>query len=153
MPTIHLTTTIKAPIERVFDLARNLDLHKISTGNSKEEAIGGKTSGLINEGEEVTWLATHLGVRQTLTTMITKMERPSYFQDVMKKGAFKKMMHDHIFEQQGDFTIMKDVFYFESPAGILGQLFNAVFLQRYLQNLLEERNVVIKEYAELDKDI
>jgi ligand-binding SRPBCC domain-containing protein len=148
MPTIHLTTKIKAPIEKVFDLARDLDLHKISTGKSKEEAIGGITSGLISQGEEVTWRATHLGIRQTLTTCITKMERPFYFQDVMKNGAFKKMVHDHLFEQEEEYTLMKDIFYFESPFGLLGILFNKVYLASYMKALLEERNRVIKEYGE-----
>lgn len=151
MPTIYLTTQIKAPIERVFDLARSLDLHKISTGKSNEEAIAGKITGLINEGEWVTWRATHFGIRQTLTTLITKMERPIMFQDRMQKGAFKSMWHDHLFEQQGEYTIMKDIFHFESPAGILGQLFNQLILTQYLQNLLEERNQVIKEFAESEK--
>ncbi len=148
MPTIYLTTKIKAPIEKMFDLARNLDLHKISTGNSNEEAIGGVTSGLINQGEEVTWRATHIGIRQTLTTYITKMERPYYFQDVMKKGTFKKMRHDHFFEQKDEYTLMKDVFYFESPFGVLGILFNKLYLIRYMKALLEERNRVLKEYGE-----
>jgi ligand-binding SRPBCC domain-containing protein len=148
MPTIHITTKIKAPIEKVFDLSRNLDLHKISTGNSKEEAIGGVTSGLINLGEEVTWRATHLGIRQKLTSGITKMERPFHFQDQMKKGRFKKMFHDHIFKQEGEYTIMKDVFFFESPLGIIGTLFNKIYLTGYMRSLLEERNRVIKEYAE-----
>ena len=151
MPTIHLTTTIKAPIERVFDLSRSLDLHKISTGDSKEEAIAGKTSGLINEGEQVTWLATHLGVKQTLTSLITKMDRPHFFQDKMVKGAFKSLVHDHSFEQAGEYTIMKDVFRFESPLGILGEFANALFLTNYLKNLLEERNAIIREYAEGEK--
>jgi ligand-binding SRPBCC domain-containing protein len=148
MTTINLSTKIKAPIEKVFDLARNLDLHKISTGNSKEEAVGEITSGLISQGEEVTWRATHLGVRQELTTYITKMERPFYFQDEMKKGAFKKMFHDHLFEEEGEYTIMKDIFHFESPFGIIGTFFNKCYLTRYMRALLEERNRVIKEYAE-----
>lgn len=31
MPKIYLETIVNAPIERVFDLARSIDLHKIST--------------------------------------------------------------------------------------------------------------------------
>ncbi len=151
MPTLHLTTTIKAPIARVFDLARSLDLHKLSTASSNEEAISGKTNGLINAGEEVTWRATHLGVRQNLTTLITKMDRPYMFQDQMKKGAFKSLLHDHLFEQEGEYTIMKDVFRFESPGWIFGQLFNTLFLNNYLKELLQERNRLIKEYAEGEK--
>ena len=148
MPVITIFTEIKAPINQVFNLARDLDLHKISTGKSNEEAIAGKITGLINEGEYVTWRATHLGVRQTLTTHITKMNFPDFFQDVMLKGAFTKMTHDHYFEENGEITIMKDVFDFESPFGFIGKIFNTIFLTKYMKQLLFERNRVIKEYAE-----
>lgn len=51
MPVIILHTQINAPIERCFDLSRSIDLHKISTAHTKEEAINGVTSGLINLDE------------------------------------------------------------------------------------------------------
>lgn len=47
MPLIHLTTPIKAPIQVVFDLARDIDFHQKSASKSREKAIGGRTSGLI----------------------------------------------------------------------------------------------------------
>ena len=56
MPNIHLTTFIAAPLERVFDLARSIDLHKKSMAESGEQAVGGITMGLINNGETVTWM-------------------------------------------------------------------------------------------------
>ncbi|MFT3687390.1 MAG: hypothetical protein QM783_21120 [Phycisphaerales bacterium] len=51
MTTIHLITKIKAPVQTVFDLARNIDIHQQSTSKSNEKAIGGITSGLINLNE------------------------------------------------------------------------------------------------------
>lgn len=68
MPRIYLETRISAPVEIVFDLSRSIDLHKISTEHTKEEAIAGKTSGLIALGETVTWRAKHLGFTQNLTS-------------------------------------------------------------------------------------
>ena len=59
MPRIEIKTQIKAPIQIVFDLARNIDLHKLSTSQTNETAIAGKTSGLIDIGESVTWRAKH----------------------------------------------------------------------------------------------
>lgn len=97
MPHIKLETIINAPIERCFDLARSIDLHKISTGNTQEEAIAGTTSGLIGLNETVTWRARHFGVRQTLTSKITEFERPHFFVDEMLEGAFKSIYHKHIF--------------------------------------------------------
>ncbi|MBL4755322.1 MAG: cell division protein, partial [Flavobacteriales bacterium] len=43
MPKINLTTKIKAPVERVFDLARSIDLHILSTTGTHEKAVAGKT--------------------------------------------------------------------------------------------------------------
>jgi hypothetical protein len=43
---------------------------------------------------------------------------------------------------------MTDVFEFESPLGIIGKLFNAIFLTGYLRKFLIKRNEMIKTIAE-----
>jgi ligand-binding SRPBCC domain-containing protein len=151
MPLIELSTVIKAPIAVVFDLARSIDLHKLSTEGTQEEAIAGVTSGLIGMGESVTWRAKHLGIIQQLTSRITGFEYPRFFRDEMVRGAFEMIRHDHIFAESGDYTIMKDRFEFESPGWVFGVFFNKVFLEGYLRSLLEKRNRMIKEWAESDR--
>jgi ligand-binding SRPBCC domain-containing protein len=145
---IELTTHINAPIEKVFDLSRSIDLHMESTKQTGEKAIAGKTSGLIGLGETVTWRAKHFGIWQTLTSKITEFDKPNFFVDEMVQGAFKCIRHEHHFIKANDHTIMKDVFVYESPLGILGRLFNWLILTRYMTKLLKERNRVIKEAAE-----
>jgi len=148
MAAIYLETFIKADIHKVFDLARDIDLHQKSTRKTNEKAIAGRTSGLIEEGETVTWKAKHLGINQTLTTKIISMEKPSQFTDIMLKGAFKAMKHQHIFKKKNDSTLMIDIFEFESPLGMIGQFFNHIFLKDYMKNFLLERNELIKTTAE-----
>ncbi|HYG40018.1 MAG TPA: SRPBCC family protein [Cytophagales bacterium] len=148
MPTLTLTTPIKAPIEICFDLSRSIDLHQLSTAHTKEKAIAGVTKGLIEMGEQVTWRAKHLGVFQTLTSKITAYDFPIYFQDTMQKGAFKSMVHDHCFRQEGELTIMEDILKYESPLWTLGKLADFLFLKNYLYNLIEIRNKMIKGVAE-----
>jgi ligand-binding SRPBCC domain-containing protein len=151
MPRIELATHIAAPIERVFDLSRSIDAHQQSQSTHNEMAIAGRTSGLIEAGEQVTWQATHFGVRQSLTSRIESMERPKHFRDSMVSGAFKRIDHDHYFEaESADRTIMRDVFEYEAPLGLIGQLADALFLKRYMRRLLVNRNQVIKELAESD---
>ena len=147
---IELATHINAPIERCFDLARSIDLHMESTKQTGEKAIAGRTSGLIALGETVTWRAKHLGVWQTLTSKITEFEYPNYFTDEMIEGAFKSIRHQHLFYAINDQTVMKDIFVFESPHGMLGELANFLFLGWYMENLLKRRNRVIKKAAESD---
>lgn len=148
MPTIFLTTIIKSDIQTVFDLARDIDVHQKSTSKTNEKAIAGRTSGLIEEGETVTWKAKHLGIYQTLTTKIVSMNKPHHFVDVMQKGAFKSMKHQHIFTQEGKNTVMTDIFEFESPFGIIGKISNTIFFKNYMKTFLLERNQLIKITAE-----
>lgn len=151
MPLIELTTVIQAPIRRCFDLARSIDLHKLSMTGTEEQAIDGITSGLIGQGERVTWRARHFGITQTLTSEITRLDLPYYFRDEMIKGAFKVLRHDHLFQETGKATLMTDRFYFESPGWLLGKLINKIVLTSYLKGLIEKRNQVIKEIAETDQ--
>ncbi len=148
MPVVRLQTYINAPVEIVFDLSRSIDLHKISTVHTNEQAVAGKTSGLINIGESVTWKAKHLGFTQILTSKITAFETPHYFTDEMVSGAFKSFKHEHIFNVKNDMTIMTDVFDYTSPYGFLGKIADVLFLKQYMANLLLKRNAVIKEFAE-----
>jgi len=91
-----------APIERCFDAARDLDLHLRSLAHTNERAVAGRTSGLIELGEEVTWRARHFGITQHFTSKITAFDRPRYFQDAMQRGAFRSFVHDHFFTVDGD---------------------------------------------------
>lgn len=151
MPTIHLTTFIAAPSERVFDLSRSIELHKKSMAHKQEEAVAGTTLGLIDLNESVTWKAKHLMKTRILKVQVTAMQRPHHFTDEMKQGDFKSMKHEHHFKQIENGTLMIDIFSFESPYGNLGRMINNIYLTRYLQRMLEQRNTVIKEYAESNK--
>ena len=150
MPVIDLSTSIAAPIERVFDLARSINLHMESTSKTSERAIAGVTSGLIGLAEQVTWRARHLGFWQSLTVQITEFDPPTHFADVMVRGAFQRMEHHHYFESSGGGTIMYDLFAYESRFGLLGRIVDRLFLERYMRSLLIERNRVIKATAESD---
>lgn len=151
MPNIHLTTFIAAPVERVFDLSRSIDLHKKSMEHASEQAVAGTTTGLIGLDETVTWKAKHLGKQRVLKVKITAMSAPASFTDEMVAGDFKQMKHEHHFKPINNGTLMIDLFSFETPYGGLGKLANSVFLSRYMKKLLEQRNAAIKEYAEGDK--
>lgn len=151
MPTIRLITEINAPIEICFDLSRSIDLHKYSMEHTKEEAIAGRKTGLIEDGEFVTWQAKHFGITQYLTSKISNFNRPYIFRDEQTKGIFDYFRHDHIFESKEDKTIMTDVFEYLAPFGFLGRIADRWFLEKYMTNLLLQRNKVIKEFAESDK--
>ena len=151
MPVITLKTAINAPIKRCFDLSRSIDLHKIATEHTNEEAIKGVTSGLINLNESVTWRARHFELYQTLTTEITEFDSPKFFVDEMIEGVFKGFRHEHYFESIKNGTLMTDIFDYQSPFGILGKLVDVIVLKRYMTKLLIKRNDTIREFAESDQ--
>jgi ligand-binding SRPBCC domain-containing protein len=150
MTTIEEITIVRAPIERVFDLARSVEVHLAGNVHWGEQALatGGVTSGLVGLGERVTWRAKHFAVWHKLTSEITKMNRPFHFQDVQVRGIFREMRHDHFFRSlsPGE-TEMRDVFVFAAPLPLLGRLAEWVFLRDYMRNLLRERNAAIREAA------
>ena len=150
MPLIELSIEIHAPVERVFDLSRSVDLHMASTARTGERAIAGVTSGLMALGQEVTWRARHFGIWQQLTSRITEFERPFHFRDSLVRGIFRRFEHDHFFTSTGGVTVMRDVFDYQSPLGFLGRIADRLFVIRYLTNLLATRNAAIKAVAESD---
>lgn len=148
MPIIKHDIFINAPIHICFDLARNVDVHTETTRKTNERAIDGVTTGLMENGDTVTWEATHLGVRQKLTAQIIEMEKPYRFTDVMVKGAFHSFTHTHEFIESGTGTIMKDTFTYTSPFGIVGVMADRLFLESYMQNFIAQRARELKRIAE-----
>ena len=151
MSTIHLTTFIAAPVERVFDLARSVDMHKHTMTKHKEEAVAGIRFGLMEKNETVTWKAKHLFKTRFLRSEITEMKKPNMFIDEQVKGDFKKMRHEHHFKPCDNGTIMIDLLEFETPYGSFGRFVSKVFLTRYMKKLIEQRNLAIKEFAESER--
>lgn len=151
MPRLELATLIAAPRERCFDLARSIEVLVQSTGGTREVAVGGRTGGLLELGDEVTWRARHLGVKHTLTSRIVAHDRPHYFRDSMVRGPFARLDHDHHFVEDGHgATFMRDVFEFAAPLGWVGRVAERLVLTDYLGRLLEARNRAIKAIAESD---
>ena len=151
MTTLKLETYINAPLAICFDLSRSVDVHKASTAHTEEIAVAGRVAGLSQINDTITWRAKHFGIVQHLTVRITKLDYPYYFQDKMVEGAFKGFTHDHYFTDQNGLTLMKDVFTYSAPFGLIGKLVESLFLDQYMYKFLQKRNAAIKEYAETDR--
>jgi ligand-binding SRPBCC domain-containing protein len=151
MPKIHLTTFIQAPPDRVFDLCRNVDVHKQSMAKYNEVTVAGTQFGMVEKDDTVTWKAKHFFKTRMLRSKITSMKKPEMFVDEQLEGDFKELKHEHHFKPCENGTIMIDLFHFETPYGGIGKLVNKTYLIRYMKKLLEQRNKQIKEIAESDR--
>ena len=148
MTRFQLETIIEAPIELVYDLARDIDLHARSMAHTNERAVAGRTSGGIDLGETVTWRARHFDITWSLTSRITVAEAPTRFVDEQAAGPFRSFRHEHRFEPIPRGTRLIDDWQHVSPFGPLGRMVDRLFLAGYMRGLLETRNRVLKAEAE-----
>ena len=147
MGAIHLETLIHAPADRCFDLMRDVDAHVRSTDTS-ERAVAGRTSGLLEEGDEVTWEAKHFALRLRMTVRVTRCDRPCLFEDMQVRGPFARLHHRHEFRPQGAATLMIDDFSYGVPLGPLGVIADRVAVGSHMRRFLAERAVALKTMAE-----
>src|ERR1700678_2712471 len=147
MKTIRLQTWIDAPVERCFLLSLSIDLHLASARRTQEQAIEGVTTGLIGEGQTVTFRARHLGLWRRHTSRIEALRPYSYFRDVMVAGSFQRFQHEHHFAPMDDGVRMRDEVLFSAPWGPAGQ----ILARRRLVQVLTERNAFLKQVAESDE--
>ncbi|HAM80259.1 SRPBCC family protein [Ornithinibacillus bavariensis] len=148
MPIIEHHQLIHAPIDLCFDLARSVDIHIQTTTFTNERAVAGVTTGLLEMGDTVTFEATHFGVKQKLTAKVIKMDKPHEFIDIMVKGAFHSFMHTHRFIEELDGTLMIDYFQYKSPFGVIGNIADRLFLERYMKTFIASRAEALKKIAE-----
>lgn len=102
MPQIALATLIRAAPAVCFDGARDAQLHLESARQTGERIVAGRSVGLWELGDEITFEGIHFGVRQRLTARVVEFERPHYFRDQMTRGAFASLSHTHIFQALPD---------------------------------------------------
>jgi ligand-binding SRPBCC domain-containing protein len=151
MPTIHLTTFIAAPIERVFDLSRNLSIYKVLMKDRKEIFSSGAASNLVSNGETITIQAKHLGKTRLMTTRVTDLQKPSSFVQEQVKGDLTHFKHLHHFKPVDNGTILIDMVDFEGPRDMIGKLMGKLYLKNYLEIFLQKRNALIQQYAESER--
>lgn len=80
------------------------------------------------------------------------MEKPYLFQDEMVSGIFHSFTHTHRFHAVNGGTLMIDQFIYVSPFGILGQIVDCLFLEKYMRKFIQLQAENIKRIAEMDND-
>ena len=148
MPVLIIETEIGASVELCFDLARDIEIHCATTAETEERIVAGKTSGLLELGDQVTFEAVHFGIRQRLCARIVEYDRPHRFTDQMVSGAFKSLRHIHEFETSGDGTLMRDTLEWESPLGLLGKIADRLAVKKHMRDFLLARNKELKRIIE-----
>ncbi|HKB81033.1 MAG TPA: SRPBCC family protein [Thermoanaerobaculia bacterium] len=149
MGSATIETRIEVPVEVCFDLARDVGAHAASAAFSGERIVEpGRTAGLLEAGDRITFEGRHFGIRQRLTAEIVEMDRPRRFVDAMVRGAFRSLRHVHEFQPRGKATLMRDVLTWEAPLGLLGRLADRLFLERHMEWFVRTKQQRLKQIAE-----
>jgi ligand-binding SRPBCC domain-containing protein len=149
MPIIVIETTIHAPVELCFDLARDVGVHAESAAFSSERIVEpGRTKGLLERGDLVAFEGRHFGIRQRFLARITELDRPIRFVDEMVHGAFKRLRHIHEFEAVGNATLMRDIIEWQAQFGLIGMVADKLFLRRHMAWFVSTKQRALKQIAE-----
>jgi ligand-binding SRPBCC domain-containing protein len=148
MYTISDSMHVDAPIERCFLLSTSIDL---VARTLEMQPIGGKTSGLIEANDQILWRGWKLGLPHLHETVITGYEWPTFFQDSMGRGRFKRFQHEHTLAQIGRHTLLQDKIRFSLPFGLLGDIVAKYIVVHYIARALRRRLTLLKRVAESEE--
>ncbi|TQS46602.1 SRPBCC family protein [Cryptosporangium phraense] len=144
------TTLVHAPVELVFDLARDVREHTSAMAHTGERVVApGRLSGLLDAGDLVCFRARHFGLWLGLDARVVSMEAPTTFSDEQVRGPFASLRHDHFFAPTGAGTLVTDRIGWRSPLGPVGRLADEVAVRRQLLGILTARNTHLKRRAEI----
>jgi ligand-binding SRPBCC domain-containing protein len=149
MGHVVVETLIVAPREVVFDLARDVSVHTASAAFSRERAVApGRTAGLLELGDTVTFEGVHFLLRLRFTARIVELDRPARFVDELVRSAFRELRHVHEFEERDGATIMRDTLDWTSPFGALGRIADELFVTGHMRRFVTRKQLALKELAE-----
>ncbi|MFZ6001639.1 MAG: SRPBCC family protein [Bacteroidota bacterium] len=83
------------------------------------------------------------GIRLRWLTEITNVTEPTQFIDEQRKGPYKLWHHTHTFRETPNGVEMTDVVKYQLPAGPLGVLAHALFVERRLNGIFDYRFEVL----------
>ncbi len=142
---------VNAPIERCFLLSTSLELVRQSL---KMELVAGQSSragGLVEGGDRLMWKGWVFGMPQRHESLISQYERPSFFQDTMERGRFRRFQHDHTFTEFGGRTLLNDKIRFSLPLGAVSRPLGKIVVTPYVARLLRHRLELLKRVAESEE--
>ncbi|WP_348267642.1 hypothetical protein P8936_18095 [Edaphobacter paludis] len=139
---------INAPIDRCFLLSTSLELVERSLKMRLEESGSTRASGLVEGGDRLMWRGWVFGLPQLHESLITKYERPDFFQDTMGRGRFKRFQHDHFFSEIGGRTLLNDKVRFSLPLGWMMRPVGRTLVVPHVARLLRRRLELLKRVAE-----
>ena len=143
---LHREQIIPSPVGEVWDYFRNPNnLNDITPPDMKFEIVQGGNVAIYN-GQIIEYRVEFLrGVRTPWLTEISHVRDGAYFVDEQRVGPYRFWHHEHSFEVHPAGTKMTDRVTYVIPFGMLGDLLNAAWISRRLENIFDFRRQKIVE--------
>jgi ligand-binding SRPBCC domain-containing protein len=148
MPTLEASTSLRCPVERVFEfLTLSENFPKIVPPDLQLRLVQAPERLILGSRIEVQILG--FGVPQTVIYEITEFAEPHRFQESQVKGPLGRYIHEHVLVDQGDGVVqVTDRIEFAPPGGLLKFLLTEERLSTSLQQGLVHRHLQMKKLLE-----
>ena len=137
--------TLNSDIETIWSfVSKPENLEKITPDNMKFSILS-KSNLEMEEGMLISYkISPFLDINTTWITMITNVIKNEKFIDQQVKGPYKFWHHEHKFEVISSNKVkMTDIITYIPPFGFLGDIANALFLKKKLNNIFDYRNNIL----------
>ena len=132
---------INCKIDKLWEFVtspKNLEL--ITPKEMKFEVKSGNQDEKIYSGMIITYkVSPLLNFKMDWVSEITQVKKNYLFVDEQRLGPYKLWHHQHIFEDNGDFVIMKDIITYIPPFGFIGDIVNYFFIKKKLKYVFDYR--------------
>ena len=86
-----------------------------------------------------------LGIKIKWVTEITQVIRNSYFIDEQRFGPYSFWHHKHFIKEIDNGILMDDVIHYKIPFGLIGKIFNKIYVQNKLDKIFKYRENKLNE--------
>tara|TARA_B100002052_G_C15703639_1_gene516270 strand:+ start:95 stop:559 length:465 start_codon:yes stop_codon:yes gene_type:complete len=86
-----------------------------------------------------------LGIKIKWVTEITQVIRNNYFIDEQRFGPYSFWHHKHFIKEIDNGILMDDVIHYKIPFGLIGKIFNKIYVQNKLDKIFKYRENKLNE--------
>lgn len=140
---------VPVAIDRVwafFSRPENLDT--ITPDDLSFEILSDVAGVAMYEGMIIRYQVSPLfGIKLPWVTEITHISEPNYFIDEQRFGPYAFWHHQHHFEEVDGGTLMRDILHYKVPFGPLGNLVDALLVDRRIEEIFTYRFQAVEKWV------
>jgi ligand-binding SRPBCC domain-containing protein len=139
---------IPRSLEEVWQFfSRPENLNEVTPGEMSFEILSPITGVPMYEGMIIQYkISPFLGIKMDWVTEITHIREGEYFIDEQRFGPYALWHHQHHFQEQDGGVMMTDLLHYKVPYWIVGDIADAVFVDRQIERIFSFRKTAIEDY-------